>query len=104
MVFDVFGSTFEVAVISKQVLFDLLALHSEIILYSPFCISLFIFVMLSFILYAQIIVSGQNTVNKMQNHHFYFILAYKKVKSLCLLHTNRNLKGVKISCKYIAVK
>ena len=78
LVFDVFGSTFEVAVISKQVLFDLLALHSEIILYSSFCIPLFIFVMLSFILYAQIRVSGQNIVNKMQNHHFLFYSGVQK--------------------------
>ena len=34
--------------------------------------------MLLFVLYAQIIASGQNTVNKMQNQRFHFILAYKK--------------------------
>lgn len=31
--------------------------------------------MLLFVLYAQIIASGQKTVNKMQNQRFYFILA-----------------------------
>ena len=43
--------------------------------------------MLLFVLYAQIIASGQNTVNKMQNQRFYFILAYKKSQfTLCVTH------------------
>lgn len=43
--------------------------------------------MLLFVLYAQIIASGQNTVNKMQNQRFHFILAYKKSQfTLCVTH------------------
>ena len=43
--------------------------------------------MLLFVLYAQIIAFGQNTVNKMQNQRFYFILAYKKSQyTMCVTH------------------
>ena len=43
--------------------------------------------MLLFVLYAQIIAFGQNTVNKMQNQRFYFILVYKKSQfTLCVTH------------------
>ena len=48
-----------------------------------------------FVLYAQIIAFGQNTVNKMQNQRVYFILAYKKSQFNLFVTHKRNRTDVK---------